>query len=98
VTFDLRDSGQADVMVVVSISDGTKLVFPDGSGASSHGSTTLPPGRYAFTVLVYANAHGAFGVTYDSSVSIGGVQVATTAGALAAGASDTGSTSFVLQV
>jgi hypothetical protein len=98
VVFDLTDTGQADVVVVVALADGTKMSFPDDSGAVTRVSTSLPPGKVVCTVLVAAFTHGAFGSTYNASVSIGGHVVATAVGTVAAGGAEKDSSSFVLQV
>ena len=56
-----------------------------GSGAQTVRSTVLPPGDYDCAIVVAAFSHGAFGPTYDSSVSIGGKKVATAQGSVATG-------------
>ena len=83
VPFLLADTGQANVMIHVVLSDGTHVHFPDGSGTTTTSSTVLPPGDYACTVMVAAFSHGAFGSSYSSSISIGGKKVATAQGDLA---------------
>jgi hypothetical protein len=85
VLFALGDAGQANVMINVALSDGTHISFPDGSGAQTVRSTVLPPGDYDCAIVVAAFSHGAFGPTYDSSVSIGGKKVATAQGSVATG-------------
>jgi hypothetical protein len=59
----------------------------------------LPPGDYDCAIMVAAFGHGAFGTSYDSSVSVGGKKVATAAGDLAEGADEEDDIqSFVLRV
>lgn len=101
VQFVLGDDGQANVMIHVVLSDGTHIGFPDGSGARTTASSVLPPGDYACTVLVAAFSHGAFGSSYDCSVSIGGRSVATAKGDVADDAesnAEDANRSFVLRV
>ena len=83
VPYVLADTGQANVMIHVVISDGTHISFPDGSGLQTTGSTVLPPGDYACTVLVGAFSHGAFGTSYTASIAIGGKKVASAQGDVA---------------
>lgn len=82
VLFVLGDAGQANVGVHVTLSDGTHIDFPDGSGVQTQRTTVLPSGDYSCAVSVTAFNHGAFGDTYDASVSIGGKKVATATGTL----------------
>ena len=99
VPFVLGDSGQANVMIHVVISDGTHFSFPDGSGVQTTGSTVLPPGDYACTVMVAAFSHGAFGTSYNASISIGGKKVASAQGDVTdASEEEHDSQSFVLRV
>lgn len=84
VPFLLTDTGQANVMVHVAISDGTHMNFPSGGGGQGSGSTVLPPGKYLVTVMVVAFCDAAFGRSYDSSVSLGGKQVVTASGSVPA--------------
>jgi hypothetical protein len=99
VPYVLGDAGQANVMIHVALSDGTHMHFPDGSGAQATGSTVLPPGDYACTVMVAAFTHGAFGSTYLSSISIGGKKVASAEGEVPDGVEEEDDNqSFVLRV
>jgi hypothetical protein len=83
VLFVLSDAGQANVMVNVALSDGTHFHFPDGSGAQTSRTTVLPPGNYDCAIMVAAFSHGAFGSSYNTTVSVGGKKVATAAGEVA---------------
>lgn len=83
VVVDMLDGGQAQVALSLVFSDGT--VFTSTGGATSPSSTLLPPGRYSCGLNISAYNHGAFGDTYNSTVSINGVVVATAAGAIPAG-------------
>ena len=99
VPFVLGDTGQANVMINVALSDGTHFHFPDGSGTQTSGATVLPPGDYDCAVMVAAFSHGAFGSSYNSSLTVGGKKVATAAGTLPAGVdSEDDIQSFVLRV
>lgn len=95
----LADTGQANVMINVALSDGTHFHFPDGSGAQASLATVLPPGDYDCAIMVAAFGHGAFGSTYNATVSFGGKKVASAAGSLAAGVdSEDTIDSFLLRV
>lgn len=99
VLFVLSDAGQANVGIHVTLSDGTHIDFPDGSGVKTERTSVLPKGDYFCAVSVSAFNHGAFGDTYDSTVSIGGKKVATAKGAVPPGSDgDTALRGFVLRV
>jgi hypothetical protein len=99
VLFVLGDAGQANVLVNVAVSDGTHIHFPDGSGTQTSRATVLPPGDYDCAIMVAAFSHGAFGSSYDTSVSIGGKKVAAAAGSVADGVDEEDDIqSFVLRV
>jgi hypothetical protein len=85
VLFVLADAGRANVGVHVTLSDGTHIDFPDGRGLQTQRTTVLPAGDYFCAISVSAFAHGAFGDTYDSSVSIAGKKVATAQGTVPTG-------------
>ena len=85
VGFVLSDKGQANVLINVALSDGTHFHFPDGAGTQALAATVLPPGRYDCAIMVAAFSHGAFGTSFDASVSIGGKKVAAAAGDLPLG-------------
>ena len=88
VLFVLGDTGQANVMINVTLSDGTHIHFPDGSGTQTSRTSVLPPGDYDCAILVAAFSHGAFGTSYNASVSIGGKKVASAVGNVADGADE----------
>ena len=99
VLFELSDAGQANVLINVALSDGTHIRFPDGSGTQTSQATVLPPGDFDCAVMVAAFSHGAFGSSFDTSVSIGGNLVATAVGIIPAGSDeDDDIQSFVLRV
>jgi hypothetical protein len=99
VLFELGDTGQANVMVNAALSDGTHFQFPDGSGVQTSRTTVLPPGDYNCAIVVAAFSHGAFGSSYNTSVSIGGKQVATATGDVADGSDEEDAVrSFVLRI
>jgi hypothetical protein len=85
VPFVLADDGQANVMINVALSDGTHFHFPDGLAIKATGSTVLPPGSYDCSIMVAAFGHGAFGRTFDSSITIAGKKVASASGTLPPG-------------
>lgn len=95
----LGDSGSAHVNLVLALSDGRTLAFPDPAGRSWPQTVTLPPGDHACTVVIAAHGHGRFGRGYDSGVVVGDKLVATADGTIAHGAEpDLGSCSFILRV
>ncbi len=95
----LSDTGQANVMINLALSDGTHFHFPDGSGTQASQSTVLPPGDYDCAIMVAAFGHGAFGSTFNAQVSIGGKKVASAVGSLPAGVdSEDDIQSFLLRV
>lgn len=99
VLFVLGDAGQANVSVHVTLSDGTHIDFPDGTGVQTQRTTVLPSGDYSCAVSVTAFNHGAFGDTYDASVSVGGKKIATATGTLPANSDgDTEIRGFTLRV
>lgn len=99
VLFVLGDAGQANVMIHVALSDGTHIHFPDGSGTQTSRATVLPPGDYDCVVMVAAFTHGAFGSTYDTTVSVAGKKVATASGEVPSDVeSEDDMQSFVLRV
>lgn len=99
VLFVLSDAGQANVGIHVTLSDGTHIDYPDGSGVKTERTSVLPKGDYFCAVSVTAFNHGAFGNSYDSTVSIGGKKVATAKGSLpAASNGETALRGFVLKV
>jgi hypothetical protein len=99
VLFVLGDTGQANVLINVAVSDGTHIHFPDGSGVQTSRTTVLPPGDYDCAIMVAAFSHGAFGSSYNTSVSIGGKKVATASGDVASGEEEEDDIqSFVLRV
>lgn len=99
VEFRLADVGQANVAIHVALSDGTHFAFPDGTGPQTQAFTVLPPGEYTCSIVVAAFAHGAFGRSYASSVTVQGKKVASAKGEVANGADeDDDSRSFTLRV
>jgi hypothetical protein len=99
VNFQLGDTGQANVVVHIALSDGTHFHFPDGSPAGTPQSTVLPQGDYTCVVLVAAFDHGSFGRSFQSTVSIAGTKVASAAGSLPAGTNaETDTQAFILRV
>jgi hypothetical protein len=99
VLFALSDAGQANVGIHVTLSDGTHIDYPDGTGVKTERTTVLPKGDFFCAVSVTAFNHGAFGDTYDSAVTIGGKKVATTKGSLPTGSQgETALRGFVLRV
>src|SRR5262245_2155818 len=83
VPFVLGDSGQANVLINVALSDGTHIHFPDGSGVQTSRTTVLPPGDYDCSINIVAFSHGAFGSSFNASVSVGDKKVATAVGEVA---------------
>ena len=99
VPFVLGDSGQANVLINVALSDGTHIHFPDGTGVQTSRTTVLPPGDYDCAINVVAFSHGAFGSSFNTSISIGGKKVATAVGDVAPDAEEEDDIqSFVLRV
>ena len=99
VLFVLGDTGQANVLINVALSDGTHIHFPDGSGVQTSRATVLPAGDYDCAVNVVAFSHGAFGSSFDASVSIGGKKIATAVGEVGEDAEQENDIqSFVLRV
>lgn len=83
VQFGLDDAGKASVAIHVSISDGTHFHFPDGGAKGLLQTTQLPPGDYTVVIMVAAFTHdNVFGLTYNSTVTVAGVLVASTVGSL----------------
>src|SRR5262249_45856228 len=81
VQFVLDDNGRANVAIGVLISDGTSFHYPSGEEKPVKRNTVLAKGRHKVTVMVTAVTHeDAFGLTYDSSLRIGGTLVAAAQG------------------
>ncbi|HEX6707786.1 MAG TPA: hypothetical protein VF169_23785 [Albitalea sp.] len=81
----LCDAGEAQVTVVLALSNGMQFCFPDPAGRAWPQTVVLPPGEHACSVLVAAVQQGRFGRRYDSGVVIAGKLVAAAEGEIAAG-------------
>ena len=84
----LQDDGQAIVTMTLTIGDGTHFHYPDGGAIGSAQSTTLAPGDHDAVLRISALKMERFGRTYDSRVSVGGIEIATAAGTIADGKQD----------
>lgn len=94
----LKDSGQANVSIHLRVSSGDHFFFPDIAGSNPK-STILPPGSYTCILRIDASSDGAFGSTYDSLVSINGVDVAVASGQVSSPPGfDGGKKVFILKV
>ena len=97
VDFEFEDKGQANVVMILSLDDGTQFSYPSGGGKKSVQSTTLAPRVYLGALTIVAMELKAFGKTFKSQVKIGGKVLATATGSVPATA-DTDQSTEVFQL
>ncbi len=97
VDFEFEDKGQANVVMTLSLDDGTQFSYPTGGGKKAVQSTTLAPRVYLGALTIVAMELKTFGKTFKSQVKIGGKVLATASGSVPAGA-DTDQSTEVFQL
>jgi hypothetical protein len=80
VDFAFEDQGTANVVMLLSLDDGTQLSYPTGGGKSDVQSTTLAPRVYLGALTIVAMELKTFGRRYKSKVTVGGKILATAVG------------------
>lgn len=71
VEFTLTDDGQANVVMMLSLDDGTLLHYPHGGAKGAPQSVTLAPRVYLGVLTIVAMELKHFGRSYDSRVRVG---------------------------